>query len=195
MSDMQFTLFDTAIGACGIAWGERGIVGLQLPESSEDKARARLRRRFPQAAETPPPAAIRRAIDLIVGHLRGEPSDLSAIALDLEALPAFDRKVYEVARAITPGATLTYGEIATRLGDKLLSRDVGQALGRNPFPIVVPCHRVVAANGRLGGFSARGGADTKLRLLAIEGAAAADQLGLFDKPVRAKNIARASNRR
>jgi len=168
MSDTQFTLFDTAIGACGIAWGERGVVGLQLPESSEDKARARLRRRFPQAAETPPPASVRRAIDLIVGHLRGKPSDLSAIGLDFEALPAFDRKVYEIARAIAPGATLTYGEIATRLGDKLLSRDVGQALGRNPFPIVVPCHRVVAANGKLGGFSARGGAATKLRLLAIE---------------------------
>jgi methylated-DNA-[protein]-cysteine S-methyltransferase len=181
MSDTHFTLFDTAIGACGIAWGVRGIVGLQLPESSEDKARARLKRRFPQAAETPPPATIRHAIDLILRHLRGELSDLSAIALDLEALPAFDRKVYEVARTITTGATLTYGEIATRLGDKLLSRDVGQALGRNPFPIVVPCHRVVAAGGKLGGFSARGGTNTKLRLLAIEGAALGGQPGLFDR--------------
>jgi len=181
MSNAQFTLFETTIGACGIAWGERGIVGLQLPESSEDKARARLKRRFPQAAEMPPPAAIRRAIDLIVTHLHGEPADLSAISLDQEALPAFDRNVYEVARSIAPGATLTYGDIATRLGDKLLSRDVGQALGRNPFPIVVPCHRVVAANGKLGGFSARGGTATKLRLLAIEGAAAAAQLGLFEE--------------
>ena len=180
MSDTQFTLFDTAIGACGIAWGERGIVGLQLPESSEDKARARLRRRFPQAAETPPPAAIKRAIDLIVRHLRGEPSDLSAIALDVEALPAFERNVYEVARTIPPGATLTYGEIAARLGDKLLSRDVGQALGRNPFPIVVPCHRVLAANGKTGGFSATGGRATKLRLLTIEGAHLGDAPTLFD---------------
>ncbi len=168
MSKMQFTLFKTAIGACGIAWGERGIRGLQLPESSEEKARARLSRRFRQATEAPPPATIRDAIDLIVRHLRGEASDLSGVELDMEAVPEFERRVYDIARAIPAGSTLTYGEIGTRLGDKLLSRDVGQALGRNPFPIVVPCHRGVAAGGKLGGFSARGGASTKLRLLAIE---------------------------
>ena len=89
-------------------------------------------------------------------------------------MPALARRVYEVARTIPPGATLTYGEIAARLELPGAARDVGQALGRNPFPLVVPCHRVVAAGGRLGGFSARGGAATKRRLLAIEGAIAPD---------------------
>jgi methylated-DNA-[protein]-cysteine S-methyltransferase len=180
MSTLHFTLFDTAIGACGIAWGERGIVGLQLPEESEAKARARLTRRFPEAQDNAPPASVQRAIDRIVALLDGAQSDLSDIPLDMERVSPFEKKVYEIARKIPPGATLTYGEIATQLGDKLLSRDVGQALGKNPFPIVVPCHRIVAANGKLGGFSARGGAATKLKLLAIEGAALNDQPGLFD---------------
>jgi methylated-DNA-[protein]-cysteine S-methyltransferase len=91
----------------------------------------------------------------------------------------FERQVYAIARKIPPGETLTYGDIAEKLGDKLLSRDVGQAMGKNPFPIVVPCHRVVAANGKLGGFSAAGGVDTKLKMLAIEGAAVGGQPDLF----------------
>jgi methylated-DNA-[protein]-cysteine S-methyltransferase len=165
---ISFTLFDTAIGACGVAWGERGVVALRLPGSSDARMRASLRRQFPDAAETEPPADVRRAIDMIQGLLRGEAVDLSPVALNMEAVPAFERSVYEIARKIPPGATLTYGDIATELGDKLLSRDVGQALGKNPFPIVVPCHRVVAAGGKLGGFSAPGGNAAKRRMLAIE---------------------------
>ena len=183
MSALGFALFDTAIGPCGIVWGGRGIAGLQLPEPSEAKARTRLLRRFPGAAETAPPPEIQHAIRLIVALLRGETADLSEIALDLGRVPPFERKVYEIARKIPPGATLTYGEIASRLGDKLLARDVGHALGKKPFPIVVPCHRVVAAGGKAGGFSARGGVGTKLKMLAIEGAAANGQPGLFDRPV------------
>jgi methylated-DNA-[protein]-cysteine S-methyltransferase len=177
--DTKFALFDTPIGACGIAWGERGIVGLRLPEGSLEKVRGRLRRRYPSAEETPPPESIKRAIDLILALLHGEAADLSGIALDMTDVPDFDRRVYEIARAIPAGGTLTYGDMATRLGDKLLSRDVGQALGRNPFPIVVPCHRVTAAGGKLGGFSAPGGANTKLRMLEIERAEIGGQLGLL----------------
>ncbi|HVP30896.1 MAG TPA: methylated-DNA--[protein]-cysteine S-methyltransferase [Myxococcota bacterium] len=164
----SFTLFDTALGRCGIAWGGRGIVTVQLPEAREAETRARLRRRFPGAREAPPPPGVARAIGAIVALLRGEPSDLSGVPLDMARVPPFHRRVYEVARTIPPGATLSYGEIAARLGDRGLARAVGQALGRNPFALVVPCHRVLAASGKPGGFSARGGVATKLRLLAIE---------------------------
>jgi methylated-DNA-[protein]-cysteine S-methyltransferase len=169
---MQFTIFDTAIGACGLAWGPRGVVAAQLPEADERALRRRISRTLPGAEEAPPPADVRRAIDEIVALLDGEPRDLGAIELDMERLPEFDRRVYEVARAVPPGETITYGEIAERIGERGAAQAVGQALGRNPFPIVVPCHRVVAANGALGGFSARGGVATKRRMLAIEGAGA-----------------------
>jgi methylated-DNA-[protein]-cysteine S-methyltransferase len=113
---------------------------------------------------------VQRGIDGIVALLRGEQRDLNDVSIDAEDLPAFNRKVYDITRAIPPGATLTYGEIAERLGDKLLARDVGQALGQNPIPLIVPCHRVLAASGKTGGFSAPGGVASKLRLLTIEGA-------------------------
>jgi len=176
----RFALFDTPIGRCGIAWCEQGVAGIQLPEGRDPATRARLLRRFPDAHETSPPSAVQRAVDGIVALLRGEASDLSGIPLDMERVPAFHRRVYEAARAIPAGATVSYGELAARLGERGLARAVGQALGRNPFAIVVPCHRVLAASGRLGGFSARGGVATKLRLLSIEGAAQRDQLALFD---------------
>jgi len=180
MTTHGFTLFDTAVGPCGIAWSTRGVIGVQLPEADAAKTRARLLRRSPELREGLPPPAVRRAIDGIVALLRGERSDLSGIALDLDGVPAFERRVYEVARTIAPGATLFYGEIATRLGDRGLARDVGQALGRNPFPLVVPCHRVLAAGGKVGGFSANGGVTTKLRLLTIERARTSDAPTLFD---------------
>ena len=180
MTEHGFALFDTVIGRCGIAWGARGITGVQLPEASEARTRARLLRRYPHAREAPPPADVRRVIDGIVSLLRGEARDLSAAALDMDGVPEFDRRVYEVARDIAPGATLSYGEIAARLGERGLARDVGQALGRNPFPIIVPCHRVLAAGGKAGGFSANGGVTTKLRLLTIERARTSDAPTLFD---------------
>ena len=173
-------LFDTQIGPCGIAWGDRGVIAVQLPEGDEAKTRARLLRRCPHAREAAPPAAVQDAIEGIISLLRGERHDLSAIALDMDGLPSFDRRVYEVARTIAPGATLSYGEISARLGARDLARDVGQALGRNPFPIIVPCHRVLAAGGKAGGFSANGGITTKLRLLTIERARTSDTPTLFD---------------
>lgn len=161
-------LFDTPLGPCGIAWGERGVAGVQLPEDTPAETRARLRRRFPDARELPPPPAVQAAIDGMVALLSGEPNDLSAVALDMGAVPEFNRRVYELARTIPPGATMTYGELASRLGEPGAARAVGRALGQNAFPIVVPCHRVLAAGGKTGGFTARGGVRTKLRLLAIE---------------------------
>ena len=180
MSEHGFTLFDTAVGRCGLAWGARGIVGVQLPEAHEPATRARLLRRFPDAREAPPPPAVRRALAGIAALLRGEASDLSTVALDMDGVPQFHRRVYEVARAIPPGATFSYGEVAARLGAPGSARAVGQALGRNPFAIVVPCHRVLAAGGKVGGFSANGGIATKLRMLSIEAAQANGAVGLFD---------------
>jgi methylated-DNA-[protein]-cysteine S-methyltransferase len=174
-----FALFDTEIGRCGIAWSDGGVAGVQLPEGSDLAMRARLLRRFPGAREAPPSAEARRAIGGIVALLRGEASELDTISLDMEDVPPFERSVYEVARTIPPGDTLSYGEIARRLGAPDAARDVGQALGRNPFAIVVPCHRVMAAGGKLGGFSARGGAATKRRLLSVERARGHGALPLF----------------
>jgi methylated-DNA-[protein]-cysteine S-methyltransferase len=176
----HFTIFDTAIGRCGIAWGEHGINAVQLPMSSEDKTRVRIRQRYGDIAEAPPTAEVQRAIDGIVELLAGTPNDLSDVVLDLDGIPEFNRGVYDIARTIPPGKTMTYGDIAKRLGGVELSRDVGQALGRNPCPIVVPCHRVLAAGGKPGGFSANGGVATKLRMLAIEGAAVNHTPNLFD---------------
>ena len=164
-----FALFATAIGTMAIAWGERGVTGIFLPEASDAATRRRIARRFPDARESAPPPSVQRAINAIVALLRGERTDLSAIALDMSEVPELHRRVYEAARTIAPGRTLSYGEIAARLGDKQLAREVGQALAKNPFSIVVPCHRVLAAEGKPGGFSARGGLATKLRLLSIEG--------------------------
>ena len=180
MSAAGFTLFDTAIGRCGVAWNERGIVGVHLPGRSDRQTRERIVRRFPEAAEIAPPAEVQRAIDGIVALLSGERRDLSSVALDMEGLPELHRRVYEAARTIPPGETLTYGEIARRLGDPRQARAVGQALAQNPFAIVVPCHRVLAAGGRTGGFSAPGGTGTKLRILEIEGASARAIPTLFD---------------
>jgi methylated-DNA-[protein]-cysteine S-methyltransferase len=187
MTEHRFTLFQTAIGCCGIAWSELGVTGVQLPEASSAKTRARMLRRFPGAREAEPPPEVQRAANGIVALLRGEASDLSTIVLDLDGVPPFHRRVYEVARTIRPGATLTYGELAARLGEPGMAREVGQALGRNPFAVIVPCHRVVAAGGQTGGFSANGGVATKLRILSIEGArgvAAVDQLSLLDMMAR-----------
>jgi methylated-DNA-[protein]-cysteine S-methyltransferase len=175
----DYALFETAIGWAGLAWGEAGLVAVHLPEREAQTARRGFLRRFPEAVEAPIPARLAGTVAGIQALMRGEKADLTAAPLDLSRTPDFNARVYEIARAIPPGETLTYGEIAERLGDKLLARDVGAALGKNPWPIVVPCHRVTAAGGKPGGFSARGGVNTKLKLLAIEGAKAAAQGDLF----------------
>ena len=180
MTDRHFALFDTEIGVCGIEWGPRGINSVQLPMGTPEKTRTRIRQRHGEIMESAPTAEVQDAIDAIIELLSGKPKDLSGIALDLDGVPEFNRSVYEIARTIPPGKTMTYGDIAKRLGGVELSRDVGQALGRNPCPIVVPCHRVLAAGDKPGGFSANGGVVTKLKMLEIEGAAVNYTPSLFD---------------
>lgn len=179
-SNSAFALFDTAVGFCAVVWSERGITGVQLPERDARATREHVRKRFPDARESEPPDSVTRAIAGMTALLNGDASDFDSVPLDLEGLSEFNRKVYAVARSIPSGATLTYGEVAERLGDKLLARAVGQALGENPIPLIIPCHRVLAAGGKAGGFSAPGGSVTKLRLLTIEGAQP-DGPTLFDR--------------
>jgi len=143
---------------------------VQIAEKNEQSARNHVLRRYPGAHETMPPREAQRTIADIVALLNGEARDLRYATLDLDGVPDFNRRVYDVARTIRPGETLSYGEIAVQLGDRNLARDVAQALSQNPFPVIVPCHRVLAAGGKMGGFSAPGGVRTKLRMLSIEGA-------------------------
>ncbi|RSM54492.1 cysteine methyltransferase [Amycolatopsis sp. WAC 01376] len=178
MTAPGYSVFGTAIGDCGIAWSERGVVAVQLPEGSEEKTRARLTTRLPEAAESTPPGEVQHAIDGIVSLMDGKRTDLTGVDLDYEGVPDFHHKVYEFIRTIPAGKTLTYGDIANILGMPGGAQAVGQAMGRNPFPIIVPCHRVLAAGGKDGGFSARGGVATKRRMLVIEGALA-DEPTLF----------------
>jgi len=174
-------VFDTAIGSCGIAWGERGqIVGVQLPQTDEEATRSCMRRRFPGVPESSPSPTVEAVVMRIRRLLEGEPDPLLDVPLDMTGVPAFNRRVYEITRAIPPGRTMTYGEVAARLGEPGAARAVGQALGHNPFAPVVPCHRVLAAGTAAGGFSAEGGVATKLRMLQIEKAQLGSEPGLFD---------------
>lgn len=182
-----FALFDTPIGRCALIWRGGAIIGAALPESSDDRMRASLARRFPEGGERPPAPFISQAIEAVRRLLSGEREDLSSLPVDLSGVPPFDRQVLEAAFAIPAGETRTYGEVADSLGVPGAARAVGRALGNNPIPIIVPCHRVLAADGRSGGFSAPGGAETKLRILEIEGARRGREPELFDRlPWRAK---------
>lgn len=172
-------LFDTALGPCGIAWTAEALAAVQLPETTPAGTRARMLRYTGALPESEAPAFVQAAIARIQRLLEGERDDLADLPLALEDVPEFHRKVYEITRAIPPGEVLTYGEVARRVGEPGAARAVGQALGRNPFAPVVPCHRVLAAGGRPGGFSAEGGALTKLRMLEIEQARFDGEPGLF----------------
>ena len=163
------------------------ILGTQLPEGDLDAARERLLRRFPDAQEHAPAGPIAEAIASIRALLAGEWRDLAGLPIALDGAAPFPRSVYRITLTIPPGQTLTYGEIAQRLGELGAARAVGVALGQNPWPIIVPCHRVLAAGGRTGGFSAAGGVTTKLRLLTIERARTSGEASLFDPlPFQAK---------
>lgn len=172
--------FETALGVCGIVWSERGIVGSLLPPASP----ARLQRRHPGAQVTDDlPAPVREAVDGVHALLAGEARDLRDVVLDERGIPEFRRQVHALTRAIPPGQTRTYGEIAAALGQPGAARAVGRAEGENPFAPIVPCHRVMGAGGEPTGFSAPGGIETKRRLLLIEaraaGQLAGDQQALF----------------
>ncbi len=177
---VRFALFETAIGRSAIAWGDNGIVAVQLPQRDEAQTRLRLAQRFADAVECSPPDDVVRAIDGIARLTRGESVDFTEVTLDLSNSPPFNSVVYAIARTIPFGKTLTYGDIAKRVGSVLQARAVGQALGENPCPIIVPCHRVLAAGDKPGGFSAHGGVVTKLKLLDIEGAIVNYTPSLFD---------------
>jgi methylated-DNA-[protein]-cysteine S-methyltransferase len=164
-------VFDTTIGPCGVAWNGCGLVGVQLPEKDRAATERRLVARAASAGSAEPPPQIAAVIADIQRYLAGEPVDFSAVAVDLSGLDPFRRQLYEALRTLSYGRTTTYGELARELGasDWEGAREVGEAMGRNPVPVVIPCHRVLAAGGKLGGFSAHGGAATKARLLALEG--------------------------
>jgi len=176
-----FTLFATAIGQCALVWNAHGIAAVRLPEQTESRMVSRLHRQFPWLEAGAPPSAAQEAIDGMVALLEGEARDLRFCTLDLRRALPFQLRVYAAAQDILPGKTKTYGEIAALLGEPGASRAVGQALGHNPFPIIVPCHRVLASGARSGGFSAPGGVSTKLRMLLIEGAEIGGAPGLFDR--------------
>lgn len=164
-------LFPTAIGICGVAWSERGLTAVQLPEKDAEKTRQRLAAKARSLGEAAPPPDIHALTADITRYLEGERIDFAAVAVDLDGIEPFRRMLYQALRTIGYGRTTTYGALARQLGavEWEGARDVGEAMGHNPAPIVIPCHRVLAAGGKLGGFSAPGGAATKRKLLALEG--------------------------
>jgi len=177
---ISYALFPTAIGACGLAWNERGVTRVCFPEKNDGATRTRLTRGAPDAAEASPPPPITEAIALITKLLEGGRADLSAIPLDMEGVDPAERTFLEAARGVPAGQTVTYGELAAKVGRPGAAREAGQAMARNRFPIIVPCHRVLAAGGGFGGFSAPGGLESKARLLTIERAATSSAPMLFD---------------
>ena len=180
MTATGFATFDTAIGRCALVWRGAFVVGVALPEGDEPALRAHLASRFPLAREAVPGGAIADAIGAVAALLSGAQVDLAPVEVDLAELAVFERHVLAATRAIPRGEVRTYGEIARAIGSPGAARAVGRTLGRNPIPIIIPCHRVLAAGGRSGGFSAPGGTSTKFRLLAIEGARRKGDPGLFD---------------
>ena len=183
---VSFSLFATALGDCGIAWRGDVVVATRLPDRTSSETAHRMATRT-GGTQNAPPIAIQNAIASITALLAGERVDLGGIACDIGNVDPFATQVYAITRSIPAGETLTYGAIAEQLGDKSRAHQVGQALGRNPVPIIVPCHRVMGADGKLVGFSADGGVEMKLRMLAIEGAQLGKPPGLFgDLPLMAK---------
>jgi methylated-DNA-[protein]-cysteine S-methyltransferase len=165
----QYCLFDTAQGACGIAWSERGVTRLQLPERTPSATERRLMGRSSSSGPGVPPAPVREAMAMLERYFAGERVDFATVAVDLGGVGPFHLKVYDAARALGWGQTASYGDLARQAGSPGAARAVGQAMGHNPVPIVIPCHRVLASGRKIGGFSAFGGSLTKQRLLALEG--------------------------
>jgi methylated-DNA-[protein]-cysteine S-methyltransferase len=180
MAGRGFTVFDTGIGRCGIAWSDGGVIGVQLPEAREIETRRRLFQLYPETRETRPPLNVEIAIEGIVALLRGQVSDFADVTLDFTGIPAFNRRVYEFARAIPRGETRTYGEVAAALRASGAAHSVAQAISKNPFMLIVPCHRVLEAGSYADRISPNGGSISKRRLLSIEGAISLGSKTLFD---------------
>jgi methylated-DNA-[protein]-cysteine S-methyltransferase len=180
MSGRAYSIFGTAIGHCGIAWSDARLVGVQLPEAREIETRKRLFKLHPDAREMRPPPIVKEAIEGIAALLRAEPCDFSDVTLDISGIAAFDQRVYQATREIPRGKTLTYDEIALRLKASGAVRPVAQAIARNPFVIVVPCHRVLESGGSTDKMSPHGGIISRRRLLSIEGTPYPSSKTLFD---------------
>jgi O-6-methylguanine DNA methyltransferase len=177
MKQIGYSLFETRLGVCGIAWSEGtqknatdvpAVVWLQLPEANAKLTEERAARKTGTGKRSKPPPQIAGVIGRVRKHLDGEAQDFRDVVVDLDGAGAFARRVYEAARKIPAGETMTYGGVAKALGEPGSARAVGQALGSNPIALIIPCHRVVAAGGKGGGFSAHGGLATKAKMLAIE---------------------------
>jgi methylated-DNA-[protein]-cysteine S-methyltransferase len=170
----QFTVFDTAAGWCGIGWNGRGIVRFHLPEKTQAAAERAMQRKLGGAHSAEPTEAVTEAIAAARRYFAGEAVEFDRLTLDLDGQEPFFRQIYEALRRVGWGRTTTYGTLAKELGaGPEAARDVGQAMAKNPVPLIIPCHRVLAAGGRIGGFSAPGGAASKQRMLELEGAAPA----------------------
>jgi methylated-DNA-[protein]-cysteine S-methyltransferase len=180
MAGRGYTVFDTTVGRCGIAWSQTGIVGVHLPEAREIETRGRLLRQYPDAREMRPPLGVEIAIEGIATLLRGGVADFSDVVLDMHGIPAFNQRVYEFTRKIPRGETRTYGEVAAQLRASGAAHSVAQAISRNPFMIIVPCHRVLEAGSYADKISPNGGSISKRRLLSIEGASGTNSKTLFD---------------
>jgi methylated-DNA-[protein]-cysteine S-methyltransferase len=180
MAGRGYSIFDTGIGRCGIAWSDRGIIGVQLPEAREIDTRRRLFQLYPEARELRAPVNVEIAIEGIAELLRGGTADLSDVTLDMTGIPAFNQRVYAFARSIPRGETRIYGEVAAHLRASGAVYSVAQAIARNPFMIIVPCHRVLEAGHYADKISPNGGAISKRRLLSIEGTHPTTSKTLFD---------------
>jgi methylated-DNA-[protein]-cysteine S-methyltransferase len=180
MSGRAYSIFDTAIGRCGIAWSQSGIVGVQLAEAREIDTRRRLFQLYPEARETRPPRNVEAAIEGIVALLHGENSDFADVTLDMSGIHVFDQRAYQVTQRIPRGQTLTYHELANRMGTPSAVRSVAQAISRNPFVVIVPCHRVLEAGGYADRMSLHAGLISKRRLLSIEGSGSSASKTLLD---------------
>ena len=181
MKGRGYAIFDTAVGRCGVAWSDAGMLGVQLPEAREIDTRRRLYRLYPQARELLPPPNVGAAIDGLVAALRGQDADFADIALDMEDIPPFSRRVYDYARAIPRGETRTYGDVASSLRASGALNSVAQAIAKNPFVIIVPCHRVLETAGDYADrMSPFGGTMSKRHLLSIEGVRPTAGKTLFD---------------
>lgn len=166
----RYSVFETAAGFCALAWSESGVTRFALPAASAAAAERAVKRRAPASEPGAPPAFAAEAIARAKRYFAGEETDFSVIPLDLTDADSFFVRVYDALRRVGWGRTTTYGELAAALGaPREAARDVGQAMARNPIPLIIPCHRVLAAGGKLGGFSAPGGARTKARMLEMEG--------------------------
>jgi methylated-DNA-[protein]-cysteine S-methyltransferase len=166
----HYHVFETADGFCGIAWSEAGITRFQLPTKSPAATERLLRRRLPGAEPAAPPPQVAEAVAAVCRYFDGEETDFSRFTLDLGEQDPFFQRIYAAARQLHWGRTTTYGALAKALGaGPEAARDVGQAMARNPVALLIPCHRVLAAGGKVGGFSAPGGAAAKRRMLALEG--------------------------